>query len=799
MTPTPRSRLKFLDKALFRNNGIARRIMLALILFSSVITAVITAAELYIDYRADIRGIDERIESIRKVYLPSLTESVWVAENAQIQTQLDGLLNLADIEFMEVRVDGATKWSAGARKSQHQIEQVIPLLRMHRGQNVDIGELHIVASVDNVMSRIWSKLIVMLVSNAIKTLLVTAFVLLIFQAMVGQHLEHIAAYLRLLGKKRPDQIDLHLNRPATGRWRPDALDHVTNAINQMQHDLSRSNAELRIAASAFESQEGMIVTDANKVILRVNQAFTETTGYTADEAIGQTPRLLQSGRHDAAFYRSMWESIHKTGVWRGEIWDKRKDGEVYPKWLTISALKGDDGAVTHYIGTHYDISERKRSEAKIHALAFFDQLTGLPNRTLLMDRLKQAVTASSRSGSYGALLFIDLDNFKMLNDTLGHGVGDLLLQQVAHRLTLCVREGDTVARLGGDEFVVIVSELSTNEEDAANAIESVSEKMLASFNESYQLGDVSHHSTASIGVTLFKGDEVNLDDLMKQADLAMYKSKEAGRNVVRFFAPTLESAVKERAALEGDLRQAVAQNQFLLHYQAQVVGKDRVTGAEVLVRWQHPLRGIVSPAEFIPLAEETGLILPLGRWVLETACAQLAVWGRRPAMSHLTVAVNVSAHQFRAKDFVEQVLTTLRNSGANPHRLKLELTESLLIEDVEEIIEKMFALKAKGVGFSLDDFGTGFSSLSYLKRMPLDQLKIDKSFVDDVLTDPNDAAIARTVVALAQSLGLSVIAEGVETEAQRDFLVTVGCHAYQGYLFSRPLTVDVFEELFHRG
>lgn len=796
MTMTSRPHLKFLDKALFRNNGIARRIMLALILFSSLITTVFTAAELYLDYRADIRGIDQRMESIRKVFLPSLTESVWVAENAQIQTQLDGLLNLTDIEYIEIKVDAATKWSAGVRKSQHQIEKVMPLLRMHRAQNVNIGMLHIVASMDNVMSRIWSRFIVMLVSNGIKTLLVTAFVLLIFQAMVGQHLEHIAAHLRQLGRKMQYPTSLHLNRAATGRWRPDALDHVSNAINQMRHDLSRSNAELRIAAAAFESQEAMMVTDSNRMILRVNQAFTDTTGYSADEVIGLTPRQVMSGYHDDAFYNNLWETIHRAGVWRGEIWDKHKDGEFYPKWAAISSVRGDDGAVTHYVSTHYDISDRKKSEEKIHSLAFFDQLTGLPNRTLLMDRLKQAVTASSRSDSHGALLFIDLDNFKSLNDTRGHGVGDQLLKQVADRLTHCVREGDTVARLGGDEFVVIVSGLSTNEEDAANAIELVSEKLLTSFEETHHLGGVAHHGTASIGVTLFLGDAVSPDDLMMQADLAMYKAKDAGRNTTRFFDPTLETAVKERAALETDLRRALTQHQFLLQYQAQVVGKDRVIGVEALVRWQHPLRGMMSPAEFIPLAEDTGLILPLGQWVLEVACAQLALWATRPAMSHLTMAVNVSAHQFRSKDFVEQVLITLRNSGANPHRLKLELTESLLIEDVEEVIEKMFALKAKGVGFSLDDFGTGFSSLSYLKRMPLDQLKIDKSFVDDVLTDPNDAAIARTVVALAKSLGLGVIAEGVEAEGQRDFLASVGCHAYQGYLFSRPLPIEVFDRLF---
>ncbi|MCF8197485.1 MAG: EAL domain-containing protein [Sulfuritalea sp.] len=474
------------------------------------------------------------------------------------------------------------------------------------------------------------------------------------------------------------------------------------------------------------------------------------------------------------------------------------DGER--RWYTVNGepLFDGTGAFMGYHGTGSDITARKQAEDKINELAFFDQLTGLPNRTLLLDRLKQAIIASTRSGSHGALLIIDLDNFKTLNDTRGHDVGDMLLKQVAKRLEQGVREGDTVARLGGDEFVVLLTGLSSDEADAATAAEVIAEKSLAALNQTYTLGETLHHSTASIGVTLFKGGVANSEELLKQADLAMYKSKTAGRNTVRFFDPTLESTVMEHAALEHDLRQAMADGQYLLHYQAQVAG-GQLTGVEVLVRWQHPQRGLVAPAEFIPLAEETGLILPLGRWVLETACTQLAAWAARPEMRHLTVAVNVSAHQFRQADFVDEVLAVLKNTGANPQRLKLELTESLLVANVEDVIEKMFALKAKGVGFSLDDFGTGYSSLSYLKRLPLDQLKIDQSFVRDVLNDPNDASIVRTIIALAQNLGLGVIAEGVETEAQRDFLANSGCLAYQGYLFSRPLPLDEFEAFARRG
>jgi diguanylate cyclase (GGDEF)-like protein/PAS domain S-box-containing protein len=445
------------------------------------------------------------------------------------------------------------------------------------------------------------------------------------------------------------------------------------------------------------------------------------------------------------------------------------------------------------VGAMQDITERKAAAGEIEQLAFYDPLTGLPNRRLLLDRLRQAMASSTRSERYGALLFLDLDNFKTLNDTLGHDIGDLLLQQVAQRLATCVREGDTVARLGGDEFVVMLEDLSENMQEAATQTETVGEKILAALNQPYQLANHRHHSTPSIGVTLFTDHQGTIDDLLKRADMAMYQAKASGRNALRFYDPEMQAAVTTRAALEADLREAVLKGQFLLYYQAQVDGAGRLTGVEALLRWQHPRRGLVSPLEFIPLAEETGVILPLGLWVLETACTQLTAWAVRPEMAHLSIAVNVSAHQLHHRDFVDQVLAMLDHTGANPQRLKLELTESLLVADVEGVIAKMTALRAKGVGFSLDDFGTGYSSLSYLKRLPLDQLKIDQGFVKNILTDSNDAAIAKMVVALAESLGLAVIAEGVEIKEQSDFLARQGCHAYQGYLFGRPLPLAEFE------
>jgi diguanylate cyclase (GGDEF)-like protein/PAS domain S-box-containing protein len=544
----------------------------------------------------------------------------------------------------------------------------------------------------------------------------------------------------------------------------------------------------------------MMITDAQTRILRVNQAFSQSTGFSSEDLVGKKPSILQSGRHDAEFYRKMWDTIHATGAWQGEIWDRRKNGEIYPKWLTISSVKNDDGIVTNYIGTHHDITERKLAEEKIAELAFFDPLTRLPNRTLLVDRLKQTMTSGSRTGVFGALLFIDLDHFKTLNDTLGHDTGDRLLQQVANRLNGCVRGGDTVARLGGDEFVVVLENLGETLDEAATHTKALGEKILVALGQSYQLGKIEHRITASVGATLFLGQQATVDELLKQADLAMYKAKDTGRNALRFFDPAMQIIVLERASLEKNLRLALHEHQLVLHYQAQVEGESRrVIGAEVLVRWQHPELGLMPPNYFIPLAEETGLILPIGRWVLETACAQLAIWTNTPGMADLELAVNISANQLHEPDFADQVGEVLSLTGANPKRLKLELTESLLVTDIEDVIAKMASLKAIGVGFSLDDFGTGYSSLSYLKRLPLDQLKIDRSFVEHILIDVNDAAIAKMVIALAESLNLSVIAEGVELDAQRAFLSNLGCTLYQGYLFSRPLALADFEDFLNRS
>ncbi|MBU1691068.1 MAG: EAL domain-containing protein [Gammaproteobacteria bacterium] len=556
----------------------------------------------------------------------------------------------------------------------------------------------------------------------------------------------------------------------------------------------QAEEELRIAAIAFESQQGMMVTDANRVIVRVNQAFTRLTGYSAEEAVGQTPALLKSGRHDQAYYQRMWDSLKQNKYWQGQIWNRRKNGKIYADWQTISAVTAPDGRVTHYVSTYSNITHNPEAEAEIYRLAYYDPLTQLPNRRLLQDRLVQALAATARSGHCGAILFLDMDNFKTLNDTRGHDVGDLLLVEVAQRLHACLRGDDMVARLGGDEFVMLLENLSGEVEEAAAQSRLVGDKVQEVLASPYHLRDSEYHCTTSIGIGLFCNNNVTVEELLKHADLAMYRSKTAGRNTLHFFDPAMQTAQDERSALETDLRLALKHQQLQLYYQPQMESTHGLVGAEALLRWVHPERGLVAPGEFIPLAEETRLVLPIGLWVLETACAQIKAWENNPHTRELRIAVNVSARQIHQQDFVAQVQQVLLETGANPTRLKIEMAESLMFDNLSDTITKMQALRAIGVSFSMDDFGTGYSSLSYLTRLPLDQIKIDQSFISAIGADPNGATMVQAIITMGNALGLNVIAEGVETEAQQGFLDLNGCHTHQGYLFSRALPLAEFEQ-----
>jgi len=576
----------------------------------------------------------------------------------------------------------------------------------------------------------------------------------------------------------------------------DADGRVVRSVGTVQDVTSREEAalQLSIAAVAFETQEAILVTDKDANIIKVNHAFERITGYSQEEVLGKNPSLLSSGRQDKTFYRVMWEAINSEGRWSGELWDRRKDGEIYPKWLTITAVKNRD-KVTHYVAVFMDITGRKKAEEEIYSLAFFDPLTHLPNRRLLMDRMHIALGQSDRSRHCGALMFLDLDHFKVLNDTKGHEFGDQMLIEVARRLSVCVRDSDSVARFGGDEFVVLLEGLSINENEAVVQAGLVAEKIRDSLSQTYLIADYVHESSSSIGVVLFNGAEVEAENLFKRADLAMYQAKEGGRNMVRFFEPAMQAVLEARTLMERALRQALPNDELELYFQVQTNQDNTLLGAEVLLRWRNPVLGLVSPAEFIPLAEQTKLILPIGQWVLEQACARLKLWETHPVLCNMRLAVNISPVQFHRPDFVRQVKTILAESGANPQRLELELTENLVLEDVEEAILKMTELKAFGVRFSMDDFGTGYSSLQYIKRLPISQLKIDQSFVRDILTDSGDAMMVQTIVAMARNFGYEVIAEGVEEHAQLSPLIKIGCASFQGYLFGRPVALGDFERL----
>ena len=551
--------------------------------------------------------------------------------------------------------------------------------------------------------------------------------------------------------------------------------------------------ELKIAAAAFETNDAIMITDAQANIIRVNQAFVNTTGYSFDEVRGKNPKIMSSGIHDKSFYEAMWKHLISEGAWSGEIYDKRKNGEIYPKWLKITTIKDDEQRVTNYVAIFSDLSEKKRTEEEIRNLSFYDSTTNLPNRHLFLECFRSELSSMARHNSYGAVLFIDLDRFKTLNDTLGHDYGDLMLIQVATRLKNCVRTMDTVARLGGDEFVVLVKSIGDNQEEAVRKVGIIAEKVRESLAAPYNLKGHQYISSPSIGISLYCGSDGSVDTLLQQADIAMFQAKNAGRNAIRFFDPVMQHKVTAHAALENDLRHAVTKQQFQLHYQLQVGHDHRPIGAEALLRWHHPQHGLLLPATFIQIAEESSLIVEIGDWVLDTACRQLARWSECEKTRHLTLSVNVSAKQIAQFDFVDKVAQALKAHDVMPAKLKLELTESMMLENLDGTVSTMKKLKSLGVILAMDDFGIGYSSLAYLKRMPLDQLKIDQGFVSGITADSNDAVLVQTIIDLAANFKLNVIAEGVETEAQLTFLKHHDCLAYQGHLFAKAVPIEEFE------
>ena len=564
-------------------------------------------------------------------------------------------------------------------------------------------------------------------------------------------------------------------------------------FRQMIQTLQKNEEDLKIAATAFQTHEAIMVTDEKAQIIRINEAFTRITGYTENEIIGKNPRILKSGKHGQSFYVNNWNTIINEGKWSGEIWNRRKNGEVFPVWQTISTVRGKQGETTHYVSFFSDITEFKLAEKEIEKLAFYDSLTKLPNRRLLHQRLKHQLNTARRYHRAGILFFMDLDRFKHINDSLGHSVGDQILIETGRRLQSLLRETDTAVRLGGDEFVILVSAQDGIHTDLLEQSNIIAEKIINEINNPYLINEYELFITTSIGITLYTGIDETVETLIKRADAAMYQAKESGRNTFRFYQKSMQEAADNKLKIETNLRVALDNNEFILHYQPQLSSDNKIIGAEALIRWQSPDQVVVLPSEFITIAEETSLIKPIGLWVIKTVCEQIRHWDKQGL--HIPhVAINISAKQFHQADFVSMLVHTAFEHKIRAKRIMLEITESVFLGNLEEVKDKMNALKRSGFSFSIDDFGTDYSSLTYLKRLPFDQLKIDQSLVRGLVHDTTDSAIVKAIVVMAKSMNLSLIAEGVETNQHLAYLSSLGCKNYQGYYFSKPIPAEQLSE-----
>ncbi len=795
---------------------LARRLVLLTLLASGLIAALITLAQIYVEYDREMDAIERRFTEIETAYLPSVKQGLWVMDRQALQTLADGIHQLPDFEYAAMQAEGRVVAASGKPPPDGSLSRRFEIEYEYRGTRQPIGSLEVAASNAGPLARAWQRLWLTLVLNSLKAALVATLVLLLVQRMITAPVERIHAHTALIAA---GQLDRPLRLAAPYPSSPDdeihelarSVELMRESLRQRDAELQESNAqlneavaakdialmqvrsyaeELELAAGVFtHAFEGIMITDATGTILSVNPAFSAITGYAPEEAVGRTPRLLRSHHQDEHFYREMWAVLQATGAWRGELWNRRKSGEVYLQWTSITTIDDDAGKPHRRIAVMTDITEERRKEEHIRHQSLHDALTGLPNRTLVHNRLDHAIKSAERAGGRVALLFIDLDRFKVINDSLGHLVGDLLLKEAARRMGGCVRGSDTLARLGGDEFLVLAPI-----ERGADAVH-IAEKIIHEIAQPFAIQQQALHVGASVGISVYPQDGGDAATLLRNADVAMYAAKQAGRGTLRFFDTGMNERAQQRLKLEAALRRAIAAEEFELYYQTKVCLLDgRHCGMEALIRWRDPLLGLVSPGDFIPLAEETGLIAPIGDWVLETACAQMRAWLDAGTVAG-PVAVNVSARQLNDPEFAARVVDILRRHGLEGQYLQIEVTESTVMTDPERAIGALGRLAALGIGIAIDDFGTGYSSFSYLKRLPIDLLKVDRSFVQDIGSSREDEEIVTAIVQVAHSLKLQVVAEGVETRQQADFLARLGCQFGQGYLYAKPLPLAEFEAL----
>lgn len=779
---------------------LSTRLLAYILICSSVFTLVAAGIQIYSDYRQDVSRVDERMAVIETSYMTSLSRSLWALDQKLLKVQMEGILSLPDIKHLRLQIYPDSEIVMGEEPREGS-SMVRTFELVHDGAEVyQLGTLTITASMEAIYHSLQRKVVVILSTQAAKTFILSILILWIFQYFVTRHLGTMAAYARNFSVDSLDQ-PLALDRSDSESHRNDELGQVTEAINQMRERLAddlrqqdQDAQEIRKLSLAIEqSPSSVLICDRHWQVEYANSKFSQLTGHSIEEIVGQHPGMITSDALSSRDNQQLWQSIctqvQRVGVWQGEVHSARRNGERFWEQVICTPIRAESGEPTHYLILGEDISIRKRYEQQLLRQANYDILTGLPNRMLALDRLKLALAQARRDGNLVAVMFLDLDNFKNINDTMGHDAGDSLLIEAARRVSSCLRGTSTVARLGGDEFLVILPGLK--ETDSA---EQVADRILQTFLPPFHLGGQEVFVSTSIGIAIYPSDSDNSSNLLQNADAAMYEAKANGKSSFKRFSPEMKEVSLERLHMESRLRRALELEEMQLYFQPIVeADSGRLIGAEALIRWNNPSMGLVPPDRFIPLAEETGMIIPIGKWVIHAACEANRRWEDETGLA-LSISVNVSPRQFRDPGFVEMVESALRENGIDPKRLELEITERLILDNTIETADILRQLDQSGIRLSVDDFGTGYSALSYLKSYPFDTLKIDKSFVQDVMKEQDDAALVKAIINMAHSLGLRVIAEGVEEEAQTHFLQHEGCDYSQGFFYSRPLPEDEFSE-----